>query len=79
MKEHEESNMNRFMRPYIQAGVALLGAAITTGAIDGACAGDAHHTNRGRTEPSAVALQFAGLSWRAGGRRRLATRQANSS
>jgi serine protease Do len=29
MKEHEESTMNRFMRPYIQAGVALLGAAIT--------------------------------------------------
>ncbi len=29
MKEHEESNMKRFMRPYIQAGVALLGAAIT--------------------------------------------------
>jgi len=28
MKEHEESNMNRFMRPYIQAGVALVGAAI---------------------------------------------------
>jgi|GEM_PF-281508 len=29
MKEHEESKMNGFMRPYIQAGVALLGAAIT--------------------------------------------------
>jgi serine protease Do len=29
MKEHEESNMKRFMRPYIRAGVALLGAAIT--------------------------------------------------
>jgi len=29
MKEHEESNMKRFMRPYIQAGIALLGAAIT--------------------------------------------------
>ncbi len=29
MKENEESTMNRFMRPYIQAGVALLGAAIT--------------------------------------------------
>jgi hypothetical protein len=29
MKEHEERDMNRFMRPYIQAGVALLGAAIT--------------------------------------------------
>jgi hypothetical protein len=28
MKEHEESNMNRFMRPYIQAGVALVGTAI---------------------------------------------------
>ncbi len=28
MKEHEESIMNRFMRPYIQAGVALVGAAI---------------------------------------------------
>jgi serine protease Do len=29
MKEHEESNMNRFTRPYIRAGIALLGAAIT--------------------------------------------------
>jgi len=29
MKEHEESNMKRFMRPYIQAGITLLGAAIT--------------------------------------------------
>jgi hypothetical protein len=29
MKEHEESNMKRFLRPHIQAGVALLGAAIT--------------------------------------------------
>lgn len=29
MKEHEESNMKRFMRPHIRAGVALLGAAIT--------------------------------------------------
>ncbi len=29
MKEHEESAMNRFMRPCIQAGVVLLGAAIT--------------------------------------------------
>jgi serine protease Do len=29
MKENEESAMKRFMRPYIQAGVALLGAAIT--------------------------------------------------
>jgi hypothetical protein len=28
MKEHEESTMKRFMRPYIQAGVALVGAAI---------------------------------------------------
>src|SRR5579863_1549437 len=28
MKENEESNMKRFMRPYIQAGVALVGAAI---------------------------------------------------
>ena len=28
MKENEESTMNRFMRPYIRAGVALLGAAI---------------------------------------------------
>jgi len=28
MKEYEESIMNRFMRPYIQAGVALVGAAI---------------------------------------------------
>ncbi len=28
MKEHEESNMNRFMRPYIHAVVALVGAAI---------------------------------------------------
>ena len=28
MKEHEESNMNRFMRPYIRAGVTLLGAAL---------------------------------------------------
>jgi membrane-associated protease RseP (regulator of RpoE activity) len=29
MKEHEESEMNRFMRPYIQTGVFLFGAAIT--------------------------------------------------
>ena len=29
MKEHEESKMNRFTRPYIRAGVAILGAAIT--------------------------------------------------
>jgi serine protease Do len=29
MKEHEESNMNRFMRPYIQTGIILFGAAIT--------------------------------------------------
>ena len=29
MKEHEESNMKRFMRPHIQAGIVLLGAAIT--------------------------------------------------
>jgi serine protease Do len=28
MKEHEESNMNRFMRHNIQAGIALVGAAI---------------------------------------------------
>jgi hypothetical protein len=28
MKEHEESNMNRFMRPYIRTAVALVGAAI---------------------------------------------------
>jgi serine protease Do len=28
MKEHEESIMNRFMRPYIQTAVALVGAAI---------------------------------------------------
>lgn len=29
MKEYEERNMKRFMRPYIRAGVAILGAAIT--------------------------------------------------
>ena len=29
MKEHEESNMNRFTRPYIQTGIILFGAAIT--------------------------------------------------
>ena len=29
MKEHEESTMKRFMRPYIQAGAILLGTAIT--------------------------------------------------
>jgi serine protease Do len=29
MKEHEESKMNRFTRPYIRARIALLGAAIT--------------------------------------------------
>lgn len=29
MKEHEERNMNRFMRPYIQTGIILFGAAIS--------------------------------------------------
>ena len=42
MKEHEESTMNHFLRPYIQAGVALLGAAITLAPAVAQCAGDAH-------------------------------------
>jgi serine protease Do len=29
MKEHEERNMKRFMRPYIQTGIILFGAAIS--------------------------------------------------
>lgn len=40
MKEIEERNMNCFMRPYIRAGIALLGAAITLApAMAGAQAG----------------------------------------
>jgi membrane-associated protease RseP (regulator of RpoE activity) len=33
MKENEESEMNRFMRPYIQVGFVLLGAALTLSPI----------------------------------------------
>ena len=52
MKEHEERNMKRFMRPYIQTGIILFGAAISlTPAMVNAQAGcerttETQYTNR---------------------------------
>jgi serine protease Do len=54
MKEHEESSMNRFMRPYIQAGVALVGAAILLAPLS--VPGQANHISQIVEEPSPLLL-----------------------
>ena len=54
MKEHEESSMNRFMRPYIQAGVALVGAAILLAPM--MAPAQATHISQIAEEPSPLLL-----------------------
>jgi hypothetical protein len=61
MKEYEESEMNRFMRPYIQAGVALVGAAILLAPFLGRA--QATHISQIVDEPNQLLLHSSGQGY----------------